>query len=109
MNAKKELFFVVNALKKGEGIKKIKCAKIIIDGARNNPIILKVNYTKQDFEIFISALDFEYKSIQDHNRFGPFLGGNVWFSNKKYLERKRVQGHEFWYFVEPLCIPDELY
>ena len=89
INAKEELL---------EQIKNIKeiykadllCASINFDGTIF--FELKQGYTKEEFDLFLSSLDFEYK-----NGYGSqFLYGMLWMTNGVWVDREEYDGSEWW-------------
>jgi hypothetical protein len=102
-NAKKELLSDLN----GE---KPLCATIEYvpfnwEGIVVNTFInLKVGYTQQDWEEFLTKLDFEY----DDGYGAQELFGMVWVNNKVWLYRDEYDGSEWWVHSTYPEIPDTL-
>ena len=101
-NAKKEM---LNLLKG----KEIKCATVIsgdVYSFKNKcrTIVLKVDYTNDDYERFLKELDFNY----DSGHGGRNLFGTVWFKNNTWAERDEYDGLEWWEEHSLPDIPKEL-
>lgn len=102
-NAKEEML----ELLKG---KEIKCAKIInsgsiwLDTPECKTIILKVDYTTDDYERFLKELDFNY----DSGYGGQELYGTVWFKDDTWAGRGEYDGSEWWEEYSLPEIPKEL-
>lgn len=76
---------------------KIKCAEI-------ETYHLKIGYSKEDYENFLTLLDYEYD-----NGFGSQrLYGTVWFEGGTWLSRGEYDGSEWWNYNEVPIIPDYL-
>lgn len=88
INAKKEFLENVKPLKN------IRCAWISYDGEGHKPVDanLKENYTPEEFEEFISVLDFDY----DHGYGIKKLSGCVWMNDGKWYKREEYDGSEWW-------------
>jgi hypothetical protein len=102
-NAKDELLGLIKDLPK------VKCAKVIYGADywgddSQKVIILPVNYTAEEYEKFISELDFNY----DNGYGGQELFGNVWFVDGTWCERGEYDGSEWWEYKECPVIPNEL-
>ena len=65
--------------------KKVKCAFV-------NGNHLKIGYDEDDFQTFLSALDFEYDSVYGTQE----LYGMVWFEYDSWLESHEYDGCEWW-------------
>ncbi len=106
INAKKELLEKLEELERVET--NIECIKIIYDRSEisktNKTFILKKGFTKSDYEIFLSQLDFNY----DNDYGGQKLFGTVWFKDKTWLERKEYESSEWWEHKERPIIPKDL-
>jgi len=103
MNAKEELLKLIE-----EEDKTIKCAKIeyglpwLTDDGRT--AILKVDYTKEDYEKFLNDLDFEYGKNFDE----PDLDGIIWFIDNTWADREiYLRMHQWEIRILPE-IPEEL-
>ena len=105
VNAKTELMEIVESKKKH-----IKCAYITYgkfnfkaDDIISKEIILKVNYSNEEYETFLKELDFEYD-----NGYGmQELGGLVWFDDNSWLERREYDGSEWWEYKQYPKIPEK--
>lgn len=98
MNAKKELLAVLEKVKTTFNFEpKVKCAFIIkldtdSDNLEERPIVLKQSHTDQDYQEFLSNLDFDYDAgygLQE-------LFGSVLLDNQTWLERGEYDGSEWW-------------
>lgn len=101
MNAKEEfLNFIKN--------QKILCASISYqhswDKKLNSKHILPVNYTKEQYNIFINSLDFKY----DNGFGGQELFGTIWFKNNTWADRGEYDGSEWWQHFKYPKIPKTL-
>ena len=101
MNAKTEMLELI------EG-KQIKCAtvKISIDWSGEKPraIDLKVDYSKQEYAVFLKQLDVEY----DDGYGSQELFGTVWFNDNTWADRHEYDGSEYWNMQSLPDIPKEL-
>jgi hypothetical protein len=59
------------------------------------------NYTPEEFEEFMSKLDFDY----DDGYGMQYLDGVVWLENGTWLERGEYDGSEWWYLKSTPKIP----
>lgn len=65
---------------------------------------LKLNYTEDDFNKFISSIDFEY-----HDGYGgQELFGTIWYEGGTFSSRGEYDGSEWWDYWKCPSIPDEL-
>jgi hypothetical protein len=98
MNAKKE--FIENTEKL-----KIICAKIVFGYCKEEgSILLKVNHTQEDFDLFLKQLDREY-----YNGYGgQELDGIIWCEDDVWLTRGEYDGSEWWETNKYPHIPKEL-
>lgn len=89
MNAKQELLDKLN-----ETFLSIKCASIDIEISYDvvKHIRLPLNYSPEQYEEFLSALDVEY----DSGYGGQELFGRVWLTQDVWLERHEYDGSEWW-------------
>jgi hypothetical protein len=89
MNAKQELLS-----KLSETFLSIKCASIDIEITYGvvKHIRLPLNYSPEQYEEFLSALDIEY----DNGYGGQELFGRVWLTQDVWLERGEYDGSEWW-------------
>lgn len=101
MNAKQELLDIIN--RTGETIK---CASIDIhiDYSISRSINLPLDYSPNQYEEFLSALDVEY----DNGYGGQELYGRVWLTGNMWLDRWEYDGSEGWKISFEPIIPDEL-
>jgi hypothetical protein len=104
INAKQELLDSVKGLD-------IKCAYVYrIAGASyfdsdlktKYHYLLKLNYSTEDFRVFIESLDFDY----DNGYGGQELFGLVWLIDNTWLERGEYDGSEWWDYKTTPRIPD---
>ncbi len=101
VNAKKELIEMLDGTHKEK--KHIKCAYIHYSkldfktrDIKEKEIVLKVNYSDEEYETFLKELDFEY-----NNGYGSQeLSGLVWFNDNSWLERGEYDGSEWWAYKE---------
>jgi hypothetical protein len=70
-------------------------------GEFNDKINLMHNYTSEEFEEFMSKLDFDY----DDGYGSQYLDGTVWLENGTWLERGEYDGSEWWYLKSTPKIP----
>ena len=101
-NAKEEML----ELLKG---KEIKCATVTngdswLDENERRTIVLKVEYTADDYERFLKELDFNY----DSGYGGQELFGTVWFKDNTWAGRGEYDGSEWWEIHSLPEIPKEL-
>lgn len=99
INAKEELIYCLSKDKYKN--KRILCARIEIDHLKinNNLIVLKKDYSEQDYLCFLEKLNFEYD-----NGYGlQFLCGLVLFDDHTWLERDEYDGSEWWDYK---CFPE---
>jgi hypothetical protein len=80
----------------------IKCATIQYN--EETPIILKLNHSEAEKEIFMSKLDFEYYAGYG----GQELYGLVWLEDNTWCERGEYDGSEWWEHHKLPDIPAEL-
>jgi len=81
--------------------RKIKCATVV---HKNTRILLKSNYTDEDFNRFLNDLNFNYDSgygVQE-------LWGTVWFEDHSWAKRTVCDGGEWWKRYSLPEIPKEL-
>ena len=101
MNAKEEFLELV------EG-KQVKCAtiRIVIDWGSEpqRAIDLKVGYSEEDYDKFLTDLDIEY----DDGYVSQELFGLVWFNDNTWAERHEYDGSEYWSMQSFPDIPKEL-
>jgi hypothetical protein len=75
----------------------IKCAEV-------GHATLVVNYSEDEYQAFLSQLDFRY----DDGYGGQQLFGTVWLDNDGWLERYEYDGAEYWVFKKLPEIPLKL-
>lgn len=105
MNAKKEFISHIKD-------RTVKCAIVYFydiwvdeDGEENQPhILLKIGWSDQDMEAFLTALDREY----DNGYGGQILFGDIWYDDDTWSERGEYDGSEWWEYNRCPQIPDEL-
>lgn len=89
MNAKQEL---IRAIAEN----KVKCVSIVFGDScqdeDNTHIILKVEHSEEDYNNFLSKLDFDY----DNGYGGQNLFGTIWLTNNTWLSRGEYDGSEWW-------------
>ena len=101
-NAKEEML----ELLKGKEIKCVTVTNkdIYFDKHERKNIVLKVDYTADDYEMFLKELDFYY----DSGYGGQELFGTVWFKDNTWAERGEYDGSEWWEEHSLPDIPTEL-
>lgn len=77
------------------------CAWILY---KDKIIVLKVGYTKQDYQTFLLQLDFTYNYAHGEQE----IFGTIWLENGWY-SRGNYDGSELWELNEGPCIPPECY
>lgn len=99
INAKTEFLSVINDKPK------VKCA-LLIYGYWEEPkhYPLKVGYTKEDLNEFLSSISFNY----DNGYGSQNLFGNIWLEDGTWLERSEYDGAESWEYKNCPEIPPEL-
>jgi len=92
MNAKKEFIEIVKNYK-------VKCALISYEASHINSdpftegeSILKIEYSKKDYESFLQSLNFEY----DDGYGGQELFGIIWVEDGTWFSRSEYDGAEGW-------------
>jgi len=102
MNAKQEFLEAV----KDNG--DVKCAILYKtngwDDENKTTYALRKGYSEEDYNTFLSLIDFEY----DAGFGGQELFGNVWFTNKTWLDRSGYDGSEWWALRKAPKIPKAL-
>ena len=99
-NAKEEL---LANLKK---VAKVTCAYMRRDRLLDNisyDIILKVNYTPEDFKKFLEELNFVY----DQGYGAQEVYGTVWLEDNTWLRREEYDGSEWWEHYKLPAIPEK--
>jgi len=101
INAKEELLKILM-------FKKPVCAYIthVPFDEKYGPIsfALKKGYSQEDWEQFLTQLDFEY----DNGYGTQELFGTIWMSNEVWLDRHEYDGSEYWEWQAIPEIPEEL-
>lgn len=101
-NAKEEFLRLV------EDLPKVKCAHIVYGadywGNEQKKILLPVNYTPEEYDKFLSELDFNY----DNGYGGQELFGYIWMVDGTWCERGEYDGSEWWEYKSSPEIPNEL-
>jgi hypothetical protein len=92
-NAKEELLRML------KGKASVKCASILDSDKDKKRIVLKLNYSENDYEQFLKEMDFEYYSGYG----GQELFGTVWLDDNTWLSRGEYDGSEWW---EHNVLPD---
>jgi len=102
-NAKEELLEFLRT----EGMPRVLCIGIMYEDDMSEDaynIRLKIGYTPEDFEKFLSKLNFNYDS-----GFGTqYLGGEIWFENGTWATRHEYDGSECWQYHRRPKVPSEL-
>ena len=75
----------------------VKCAQV-------NGFNLKIDYTPEEYEKFLSNLDYEY----DDGYGSQILHGNIWYVDGTWSERCEYDGSEWWEYKSTPGIPGEL-
>lgn len=104
MNAQTELLAMLDSTKIGRN--PIKCALITFgeDKWEKHRFELHVNYTDQEYQEFMSGLNFDY-----HDGYGgQIIFGHVWFNDGTWLDRGEYDGSEWWEHRVMPVIPDSL-
>jgi len=60
--------------------------------SRNGSHLLKVGYTKEDYQNFLKGLDFDYDSGYGTQE----IRGTIWFSDGSWGQRQEYDGSEWW-------------
>ncbi len=103
-NAKDELVSAINNSKS-----KIQCGYVCFDDGsfefkKSNYIKLPLNFSKEDYNEFLSKIDIDYDS-----GFGSQeLEGIIWLADNSWLERYEYDGSECWVHKELPKIPQYL-
>jgi hypothetical protein len=99
INAKNELLRAI-------GNHTIKCAQMLFEHSWDDTtdILLRSNYSKEEYDDFLKKLDFSY----DNGYGTQMLYGIVWFDNGAWLSRGEYDGSEWWIFNEYPRIPEIL-
>ncbi len=108
INARKEFEFALQKYKKQTGKQfHVVCAQVTFDDYNRKPCLatLEVDYSAEDFFIFLDTLDFEYDSGFGEQK----LFGTVWGMEGKWMERGEYDGREWWKFNKYPEIPEILY
>lgn len=100
MNAKVEFLIEV------KGKPCVKCVEIYTESlyGEKEVFLLKVGYTKEEYEEFLSKLDFEYE-----DGYGvQVLFGTIWLEDGTWFSRGEYDGLEWWVYNKVPVIPEEL-
>jgi len=65
---------------------------------------LKLNYTIEDFNIFLASIDFEY----DEGYGSQHIEGTIFYKDNTWSERLEYDGSEWWSYKKFPEIPKEL-
>jgi hypothetical protein len=95
MNAKEELLDAIKDVKRIYNADLL-CASIDFD---DNKFELKEGYTKEEFDLFLSSLDFEYRNGNGV----PFLEGKVWLTDGVWLDRCSTAYYYSWWWEIYKC------
>lgn len=77
---------------------RVKCAHISLEDygeeltTHDSTIVLKLNYSEQDFKDFLNKLDFHY----DKGYGIQHVYGTVWLEDGTWLSRGEYDGSEWW-------------
>ena len=96
-NAREEFQDILKDCKKDKN--DVKCAYINC----RKKIILKVDFTDEEYENFLNELDFKYDAGYGEQE----LYGKVWFKDNSWLERYEYDGSEGWDYKSYPNIPKE--
>ena len=101
MNAKTELIEYICQVQS-----KLKCAEITHYDEDWTEIrfILPINYSEEQYEAFLKALDFDYDSGYGMQE----LEGTLWFSDNIWCTRFEYDGSECWQHHSTPEIPSDL-
>lgn len=106
INAKTEFLEHISGIINEESAIKVKGAEIIhyqLYGEDVN-IYLYGDYTFQDYEDFLTKLDFEYDNGHGYQQ----IFGNVWYTDGTWSTREEYDGKEWWKHNHCLVFPDYL-
>ena len=63
---------------------------------KEKEIILKINFTEEEYETFLKEIDFEYD-----NGYGmQEISGTIWFNDGSWCDRGEYDGSEWWEYKE---------
>ena len=103
-NAKEELSNII------ENISKVKCAYIWFETFEckhpknsTKTVVLKLNYSDQDFLEFLGKLDFHYDSGYGIQH----IYGKVWLEDGTWMTRGEYDGSEWWEHHKCPDVPEE--
>jgi len=82
----------------------VKCAKITVHSSVVTQYELKINYTKEEQELFLESIDFVYYSGYGTQN----LYGTIWYTDGTWSSRGEYDGSEWWEFNECPEVPKEL-
>jgi len=100
VNAKEELLKVAK-------FKRIECANLVIDAGRKNErrLYLAKNYSEEEFDAFLKALDFTHNDIYDSD----IIIGTIWFTDGSWADREPDENWMFyWHVKKRPQVPDYL-
>lgn len=72
--------------------------------ASEEKVMLRKDYSEQDFNDFLDKLNFEY----DSGYGGQELFGVIWYEDGTWSERGEYDGAEWWEYKKTPEIPEEL-
>lgn len=101
-NAKQELLYYIE-LRNVE----IKAASISFDVPEQDKltcIVLPCNHTPEQWETFLTALDFEYDAGYGHQ----YIYGTIWHTDGTWSTREEYDGSEWWQRHVMPPIPEHL-
>jgi len=102
MNAKDEFIVIIESVDS-----RVKCAKIEIDSYDTDitlKALLKLEYTKSEYDKFLEKIDVIYNSDYGTQE----LFGVIWFENDTWAERNEWGGCESWNIPSLPAVFDEL-
>lgn len=71
---------------------------------RNKSALLKIGFSKEDFNLFLESLNYDY----DDGYGGQEVFGNIWYKDGTWSERGEYDGSEWWEYKSAPSIPDNL-
>ncbi len=99
-NAKKEFLEHISEIVLISGVD-VLCAQILTE---KKAFYLTTGWTKEDWDNFLSDLDFQY----DSGYGGQNLFGTIWYTDGTWSERGEYDGSEWWDYNQCPNIPSEL-
>ena len=100
MNAKEEFL-------RHTADKSVKCAIITHEnweGDSKHHSSLRVNYTKEEYDTFLTSLDYNYDAGYGTQE----VYGTIWYNDGTFSNRWEYDGSEGWDFISTPVIPEEL-